>query len=400
MRPRAVLCIAAIIGHVSGYSFAPKVFGRSRHRLLDAKSCPRNSLPIDNEPLIENFKIPLLRRDTFLPLPSSHLPDELATLNIYSIDIDIAVDRSIVEYATENTDSYVGHVCIEPRVGTVGCASRVLSTLGADNRLLVCKGSFRFVVKQVLQEIPFPIVLVDEFVDEDTSECKSLKNDVVDSTKQTSRLLEFLDEYCQHQVETTGEVSPLEQAILEETGNTMMPIVIQELAMEKAAVLQVFRAFYMDSEQSDFSIQRTMYAASLLAAEIADFTTSQRQKVLEMPNSVERLVYVSGLIEEKVGMARARKIAKQITAATDEASKDLKIGQPQLPPWAKSIRKGTVVEYFWNEEYGWCRGEVVEEPVRIVDEIVLTVRFFDDGETHRLPFSADEKIRWRPPSRL
>ncbi|GAX17918.1 hypothetical protein FisN_18Hh126 [Fistulifera solaris] len=397
MSTRAILCIAAI-SHVSGYLFAPEVFGRSRHRLLDAKSCRRNSLPVDNEPLIENLKIPLLRRDTFLPLPSSHLPDELATLNVYSINIDTAVDRSIVEYATENTDSYIGHVCIAPQVGAVGCTSRALSTLGDDDRLLVCKSSFRFVVKQVLQEIPFPIVLVDELVDQDTSGSDPVKKDATDVIKRTSRLLEVVDEYCQQQVETAGEVSPLEQAILEETGNTIIPIAIQQLAMEKAAVLQVFRASYLDSEQSDFSISQTIYAASILAAEIADFTTSQRQEVLEMTDCVARLAYVNGIIEETVGMARARKMAEQITAATDEASKDLKIGQPQLPPWAKSIRKGTAVEYFWNEEYGWCRGEVVEDPVHIVDEIVLTVRF-DDGETHRLPFSADEKIRWRPPSR-
>jgi hypothetical protein len=410
MSPRASLFIAAVLYHVFAYSFAPKVCGRypSCPLYSDEKSSffLRNSNVIENDLLITNLKVPLLRRDTILPLPSSHLPDELATLNVYSIPIMTAVDKSIVEYATENTDCYVGHVCARPNtwVGAVGCVSLAISTLGGEksDRLLVCKGAFRFVVKQVLQEIPFPIVLVDELVDQDNFESElSQINDIdvsLDVMKRTSFLLEILDKYCQQQVETAGELSPLEQAILEETGNTIMPIVIQQLALEKVAVIHVFRALYVDSEQSGFSFPHILYASALLAAEIADFSTSQRQKLLEMTHGVERLIYVSGVIEEKVGMARARKMAEQITAATDEASKDLKIGQPQLPPWAKSIRKGTVVEYFWNEEYGWCRGKVVEDPVRIVDEIVLTVRF-DDGETHRLPFSADEKIRWRPPSR-
>ena len=234
---------------------------------------------------------------------------------------------------------------------------------------------------------------MDELIDdEDISDSDTSK-----ATEYTTRLLSLLDKYCQQQLETSGEVSPLEQAILEETGNAIMPIVIQQLAMEKAAVLQVFRAFYLDNERS--SLPQILYATALLAAEIADVSAKQRHAILEVTNGIERLSYICDIVDETVGMARARKMAEQITAATDEAAKDLKIGPPQLPPWAKSIRKGTQVEYYWNEEYGWCRGEVVEEPLRIVDEIVLTVRFVDD-ETHRIPFSAEEKIRWRPPSRL
>ena len=57
-----------------------------------------------------------------------------------------------------------------------------------------------------------------------------------------------------------------------------------------------------------------------------------------------------------------------------------------------------MIEYYWNEECEWCRGEVVDDPVLVVDELILTVRFFDDGSIQRLPFSGDEKARWRPAS--
>ena len=60
------------------------------------------------------------------------------------------------------------------------------------------------------------------------------------------------------------------------------------------------------------------------------------------------------------------------------------------------MSEGTRLEYFWNEEFGWCEGVVVGDPVKIVDELIVTVRF-EDGETHKLPFRADEKVRWRPP---
>lgn len=36
------------------------------------------------------------------------------------------------------------------------------------------------------------------------------------------------------------------------------------------------------------------------------------------------------------------------------------------------------------------------EPMKVLDEVIVNVRF-DDGETHRLPITADEKVRWRPP---
>lgn len=391
MSHRTIVCIVAALCQVSAFPIFPKHLSRrdvlfSRHANRLSR---RNSLGDENESLY--LKVALLRSDVFLPLPSSHLPDELATLNIYSIPLETALDQSIAEYATEQTDSYVGHVVGTPlKVGAVGCASQVQIN-GAKS--LVCKGTFRFVVQQILQEIPFPIVLVDELVDSDIV-------DTEEAAKATSRLLSLLDEYCQQQLETAGEVSPLEQVILEETGNAIVPMVIQQLAMEKAAVLQVFRAFYLDNDRPSSSFSLILYATALLAAEIADFSAIQRHQILEMTDSMKRLSYVRVIVEEKVGMARARKMAEQITAATDEAAKDLKIGQPELPPWAKSIRKGTKLEYYWNEEYGWCQGEVIEDPVRIVDEIILTVRFVEDGETHRLPFSAEEKIRWRPPSRV
>lgn len=73
-----------------------------------------------------------------------------------------------------------------------------------------------------------------------------------------------------------------------------------------------------------------------------------------------------------------------------------KVGSPELPPWVTGIKDGTRIEYFWNEEEGWCGGVVDGEPMKVLDELIVTVRF-DDGETHRLPITPDEKVRWRPP---
>merc|ERR1712021_86235 len=120
-----------------------------------------------------------------------------------------------------------------------------------------------------------------------------------------------------------------------------------------------------------------------------------RKEILLVRNGQESLRIVLRELKEIVGMAQARQVASMITDKTDETDKDLKVGKPQLPPWAKQIKKGTNIEYFWNEEYGWCPGVVVEEPVTIVDELLVTIRF-EDGEEHRLPLTPEDKLRWRP----
>lgn len=38
---------------------------------------------------------------------------------------------------------------------------------------------------------------------------------------------------------------------------------------------------------------------------------------------------------------------------------------------------------------------IIENPVMVVDELLVTVEF-EDGEVHKLPFSPEEKVRWRP----
>lgn len=58
------------------------------------------------------------------------------------------------------------------------------------------------------------------------------------------------------------------------------------------------------------------------------------------------------------------------------------------------MKKGTKIEYYWSEQDGWLGGTVVET-IMIVDELIITV-LFDDGETVRLPFDPEEKVRWRP----
>ena len=146
----------------------------------------------------------------------------------------------------------------------------------------------------------------------------------------------------------------------------------------------------------DIEPSQRRFAVAIMAAELADLKNDLRQEILLVRNAEERLRIVLRQLKEIVGMAQARKMASSITDKADDDERDLKVGKPMLPPWAKQIKKGTKIEYFWNEEYEWCPGVVAEDPITIADELLLTIRFDGEEETHRLPLSAEDKLRWRP----
>ena len=169
------------------------------------------------------------------------------------------------------------------------------------------------------------------------------------------------------------------------------------------------------------SPQERYFAVPIMAAEICHFPNEVRRQMLVTTQAIERLRIVCRAATNSVADMSTSSLSTSTTLTTIKnsvvsmdntvgtsrggnggsvvMSQNLNVGTPKLPSWSKKIKKGTILEYYWNEDYGWCRGQVIEDPLRIVpDEIVLTMHFPDDDSTHRLPFSADEKVRWRPPS--
>ena len=309
-------------------------------------------------------------------------------------------------------------------VGAVGCAAEVLiqaarpdakdeSEVGKDTPIAVLyRGCYRFVVKEVVKTIPYPVAIVDELVDDDDDGPSPLglgnnyddDNDELEAYANLSvgelnqRIMQSLKTLIGQRLEeaSNSAVTPLEQSILE-SANMFMPDQAsqEDQAEEAAAVFDVFSSSLMDIAPSR---KEQSYAIAMMAAEIATFGNELRTKIITMTNSRVRLQLVCKEIEELLGMKQARKIAATITAEGDESSKDLKVGPPTLPPWANQIRKGTRIEYYWNDEWEWSPGEVVEDPVKIMDELLLNVKFDVDGEVHVLPLNPDEKLRWRPGS--
>ena len=408
------------------------------------------------------------------PLPSSHLPDEIATPFLFGMTLDLPVHKLLIEEATEGKTEFAitldgkggggndlppmyGHLIWknpmgdDPLIGAIGCTAQILvnaptpevvseqvakdieiaAEKGDNNNkdaaipsetpsnTVLCRGGFRFVIKEVIKTIPYPVAIVDEIEDDDdvgdddmfssvgSADADNEDNEDDDdeddkyNDMSTPELIKDIMEGVQFvingkldKVNEKGAMSPLEKSILEDSGVNpgIDPNMIERMQVEEmAASWDVFQAALVD----DIEPKDRKFAVAIMAVELADMKNSIRQQVTLSRNGDERLRIVLRELDEIVGMARARKLATQITDDADDDSRDLQIGAPTLPPWAKTIRKGSRVEYFWNEDYGWVAGEVIEDPVTVVDEILLTIRF-DDGELHKIPLSADEKVRWRP----
>ena len=403
------------------------------------------------------------------PLPSSHLPPELATPFLYGMQVDRPVHQRLLEEATalaatsgsipHAPAAMYGHLVWKPQgssssslVGAIGCTASILvnaptsevlsSQIAQDlgdptstattpsisaseppspTRTVLCRGGFRFVVKEVLQSIPFPIALVDEIQDDDEMDDSDMFASVVsgrvshddeddddDDDDHTSmsyysslsgaellqKTMRGVQSILSQRLREVSDqrLSPLEQQILQSSGITIDPHAMELARVEEmVAVFDVFQEALVD----DISPHQRKFAVAIMATELADMNNHVRQQVVVTRDAHERLRIVVKELDEIRGMATARKVANQITQTLDDDERDLKVGTPHLPPWAKTIVKGTKVEYFWNEEYGWCTAEIIADPVTVVDEILLTVRF-EDGEVHTLPLSADDKVRWRP----
>ena len=452
-------------------------------------------------PLLDVTHMPEYRDSMIQPLPSAHLPDELTSCHVYGLELTVPVFQQIVKHSLEQQQQQqqpgrlLGHVALRrPKdddndsdlptlLGAIGCTAQILYSAPSNesgpasiimgggggsarsdtssvsqswphlsSTTVLCRGSFRFIVREITQTVPYTVARVqplfdhtntvamnsdsfseeevrssfrsgrtfdrdrDEEVDDDDDDDDDEDDDEDDDDDEYSEYSDLSPDECIQRTLTAAhafvdlqleaadqplELSPLEASILQQQdGNILsqqqvIAAAARHAAQECAAVLQVFESSYQDLFPTT---HEQWFAVAFLAAELCNLDNDARRYILGLTDSRQRLHYVCAKCDEAVAMVRARRVADAITQETDQASRDLRVGEATLPPWARQIKKGTEIEYYWNEDWGWCRGEVVDDPVLVVGELILTVYFFDDESTQRLPFSGDEKVRWRPAS--
>lgn len=346
-------------------------------------------------------------------------------------------------------------------IGAIGCASEILiatpSSISSEEVLeergeldrsldkfdaddssgmlhVLSRGAFRFKVKEIVSSIPYPVAIVDELLDDDDdgdSKNSGIGNEMSEDDEDDEddiyatlpaktliqQILQSLETILEKEVEATAEpLSPLEQSILEtaESGSPMSQAIQRQFDAEERLVnFQTFRSSLLDiaSDPRD-----RIFCVGMMAGELANLPASVRVKMLETVNGIDRLRIVMRELSAILAMDSARRMAKSLSLQgggdgdvrdiktdlkslqeAEESKKDLKVGTPQLPQWAGQIQKGVRVEYFWNEVEGWCIGTVCEDPLKVLDEIIISVKFDDDGSIHKLPLRGEDKARWRPP---
>ncbi len=306
----------------------------------------------------------------------------------------------------------------------------------STSKTVLCRGLFRFIVRDIKQSIPYTVALIEELSDENeltaAESSQPLVGNVSDpfanmtNTEMMQQTLQsmqlFIDRMMLNAIQSSNQpLTPLEESILEDNGmiqqQQQVLIEIRETAREYNSIWKMFLASLVD-----MSPKERYYAVPIMAAEICHFPNEVRRQMLVTTHAIERLRMACSAAANAVATVSTSSLSTSTTVTTIKnsvvsmdpmvgtsrgggnggtvvMSQSLNVGTPKLPSWSKNIKKGTILEYYWNDDFGWCRGQVTEDPLRIVpDEIVLTMHFPDDDSTHRLPFSADEKVRWRPPS--
>jgi len=401
----------------------------------------------------KNIRLPLLVDDVSdgddvkslydVPLPNSHLPPELTTASLYELKLDIPIHKSVIQEAISSSQQIsspleesccYGHVVYTPQkgddlVGSIGCASEILIGAPTNNveenlvegsesgpLMVLARGSYRFIVKEVVKSIPYPIAICDEVLDDNIQEENETKKDediydTLEPNKLVKEIFTSLERILQAQLaETSIPLSPLQASILGEDG-VIEAEQKQFDAEERLAVFQTFISSLLDIAADE---KDRHYAIAMIAGELVNLSSDIRRKMLITTNGVERLRMVLRELVSIQSMDSAKLITKSLSLGGDadetginidaqslknkeDDQKNLQVGTATLPPWANQIQKGNRVEYWWDENEGWCLGTVDEDPVKIMDEILLSVKFDDDGSIHKIPFKADEKARWRPP---
>ena len=329
-------------------------------------------------------------------------------------------------------------------VGGIGVAIEVIAQATAESgekEAILAKGAFRFVVRKVVSTFPFPTVIVDELPDISEDKTSDSNDNVANEDKPSdsdepifysdfeqdlqeeqdddddddydddyddddeSNLLDNIPpsqlfQQCIQAMKSYVEIlnnkpalNPLEKSILEDSG--ISPTAAKATTEEKSAVLQIFLYDVLPEFYSPLVRYST---TAFLAAEIGSFDNPTRIQMLQTRDSINRLKIAVQALQRIISQEQARKIAEEVTKTTGGDEKDLKVGKAQMPPWVRQMGVGTRVEYYWNEEWGWCAATIMDVQ-KIVDEYLFTLKFDDDedgDELRKIPFTPEDKVRWRP----
>lgn len=343
---------------------------------LEPPTRPRRNVSL---PLLDLFRSGFANK-VIIPLPSAHLPDELRSLHVYAVELTRPMHRMLMEEAIGNAvvsfddgDAFVenerlyGHLVWKPSdetetfssspslIGAIGCAANILvkaTTVSQTEQqepvssseespfLLVAQGSFRFIVREVVKTVPYPVALVDELLDDEPSSQNAFttlvetKDDMEIDIYEKMQVQELVQRILMgmkalvDQKLRESPKTPLEVSILTEIGDPSYDPAVQSFQREEmAAVFDVFQSSLVDLFPSP---RDRYYAIAMMAAEMADVKNEIRSKIIYLRDGIERLRVVLREMESNIGMVQARLVATEIIEKSDESTKDLKVSSSAI----------------------------------------------------------------------
>ena len=258
---------------------------------------------------------------------------------------------------------------VDKLVGAIGCAAEVIvaapaekkkggdgggdmgsgirdQTGGAEDEdlpiVVLARGSFRFVVREIVQTFPYPVGIVDELPDSEPSEAGSRDAAADDEDEDeddeddydwcsdlttpelVQRTIVFMKTLIDQKLSANQKApSPLEQAIMKDAGVSFASMAAKRTqAEEMMAVLDVFQSSLADI--APMPIDR-YYAIGMLAAEMADVDNEVRRNILTLTDGVERLRLVLKELDRKISIASAKKLTEEITGRSGGGGQELTV---------------------------------------------------------------------------
>ena len=272
---------------------------------LDEDLMPQRGLPY-NDPA----KIPLVGVIAYKP-PTGSKDDSTKHSAIGTIGCAVQV---LYNAAIMNNDEYKKNLNIDSGSNndmTGGSRNKkkkktIRYNTPSTSKTVLCRGLFRFIVRDIKQSIPYTVALVEELHDIRESEVLTTTSPNVESntmindshanmttTELMQRTLQSMqyvvDRMMEHAIQSSNQpLNPLEESILQDNGmihqQQQARNEIRETAQEYNDIWNIFR-----SSLVDMSPNERYYSVPFMAAEICHFPNQVRRQMLVTTNPIERL---------------------------------------------------------------------------------------------------------------
>ncbi|GKY90678.1 hypothetical protein MPSEU_000041200 [Mayamaea pseudoterrestris] len=349
--------------------------------------------------VLQNVKLvlapPFVDEDVMaFPLPADHLPYELSGMGLGGVRLSTREHRRFFRHAFLEQGGRMGIVALhdgranKSLVGAVGCVVQAFcaESLREDDEikstgvspklspLVSTNGKWRFIVKEVLSTNPFPVVLVDELFDQKVIDKTRPRDGKGNDSQELSKGVE------RHEADEL-------MATLMDAMHAHVHQHLKKAEPEQSNVqCQKARALdYVSRIIDDLypSIEEKYYCIGLLSMEFVRLTNDERRIYLSMTDSVERMRVMLGLLRQQLSVSDAGSnlgltVNNDVEPVGLLAAKNVENDKRPLPAsfaWDTKLLPGMIVEYYYNDELGWCRGKVMTESIVTFDGSMVKVYF-------------------------